>query len=137
MIYTHSRVDHYRGVKGVVDEADVKAGKISILAPERFLEAAISENVTAGVAMGRRTDFLYGNVLPRGERGQIDVGLGKANSLGRVTLIAPTDIITRTADKRAVDGVEMVLLLPFRETKVSLFLAYIRLSCAFIAGHGL
>lgn len=111
VIYTHSHIDHYGSVKGVVDEADVKAGKIPILAPERFLEAAISENVTAGVAMGRRTDFLYGNVLPRGERGQIDVGLGKANSLGRVTLIAPTDIITRTGDKRTVDGVEMVFQL--------------------------
>ena len=111
VIYTHSHVDHYGGVKGVVEEADVKSGKIPILAPERFLEAAISENVTAGVAMGRRTDFLYGNVLPRGERGQVDVGLGKANSLGRVTLIAPTDTITRTGDKRTVDGVEMVFQL--------------------------
>jgi alkyl sulfatase BDS1-like metallo-beta-lactamase superfamily hydrolase len=111
LIYTHSHVDHYGGVKGVVDEADVKAGKVPILAPERFLEAAISENVTAGFAMGRRTDFLYGNMLPRGERGQVDAGLGKANSLGRVTLIPPTDIVARTGDRRTIDGVEMVFQL--------------------------
>ena len=30
VIYTHSHVDHYGGVRGVVDEADVKSGKIKI-----------------------------------------------------------------------------------------------------------
>jgi alkyl sulfatase BDS1-like metallo-beta-lactamase superfamily hydrolase len=108
VIYTHSHVDHFGGVKGVVDEADVKAGKISILAPERFLEAAVSENVTAGTAMSRRSDYWYGMVLPRGEQGQVDAGLGKASSLGRITLIPPTDIITKTGERRAIDGVEMV-----------------------------
>ena len=108
VIYTHSHVDHFGGVRGVVDDADVKAGKIKILAPERFLEAAISENVTAGTAMGRRSGYWYGLVLPRGARGQVDGGLGKAVSTGHVTLIAPTDIITKTGEKRTVDGVEMV-----------------------------
>jgi alkyl sulfatase BDS1-like metallo-beta-lactamase superfamily hydrolase len=108
VIYTHSHVDHFGGVKGVVDEADVRSGKIKILAPERFLEAAISENVKAGAAMTRRSDYWYGLVLPRSERGQVDVGLGKAVSLGHVSLIAPTDTITKTGEKRTIDGVEMI-----------------------------
>jgi len=108
VIYTHSHVDHFGGVKGVVNEADVKAGKVSILAPERFLEAAISENVTAGTAMGRRSSYWYGVVLPRGERGQVDAGLGKATSIGSVTLIPPTDTITKTGEQRLIDGVKMV-----------------------------
>ena len=108
VIYTHSHADHFGGVKDVVDEADVKAGKVKILAPERFMEAAVSENVTAGTAMVRRTDYWYGNVLPRGERGMVDAGLGKACSIGQVTLIAPTDIIAKTGEKRSIDGVEMV-----------------------------
>jgi alkyl sulfatase BDS1-like metallo-beta-lactamase superfamily hydrolase len=66
VIYTHSHIDHFGGVKGVVDEADVKAGKVKILAPERFMEAAVSENVTAGTAMSRRAHYWYGMMLPRG-----------------------------------------------------------------------
>lgn len=108
VIYTHSHIDHWGGVKGVVDEADVRAGKIRILAPERFFEAAVSENVTAGVAMGRRSDYWYGQVLPRGARGQVDAGIGKATSSGTITLIPPTDTITRTSEERSVDGVRMV-----------------------------
>ncbi len=108
VIYTHSHVDHFGGVKGVVDPADVKAGKVGILAPERFLETAVSENVTAGTAMGRRSHYWYGIMLPRGERGQVDAGLGKASSIGSISLIPPTDIISRTGEKRVIDGVEMV-----------------------------
>jgi linear primary-alkylsulfatase len=108
VIYTHSHVDHFGGVKGVVDEIDVKAGKVKILAPERFMEAAVSENVTAGCAMSRRAHYWYGMMLPRGERGQVDAGLGKASSMGTATLIAPTDIIAKTGEKRLIDGVEMV-----------------------------
>src|SRR5262249_17491734 len=36
VVYSHSHIDHYGGVKGVVSEADVKAGKVPILAPEHF-----------------------------------------------------------------------------------------------------
>jgi alkyl sulfatase BDS1-like metallo-beta-lactamase superfamily hydrolase len=111
VIYTHSHVDHFGGVKGVADEAAVKAGKIRIVAPQGFLSAAVSENVTAGAAMSRRSHYWYGVVLPKGERGQVDAGLGKAVSAGRVTLIAPTDTITKTGDQRVIDGVKMVFQL--------------------------
>ncbi len=107
VIYTHSHVDHFGGVKGVAAQADVKAGKVAIVAPEGFMDAAISENMTAGNAMGRRSHYWYGIALPRGERGQVDAGLGKASSLGLITLIAPTDTISKTGEKRIIDGVEM------------------------------
>jgi alkyl sulfatase BDS1-like metallo-beta-lactamase superfamily hydrolase len=108
VIYTHSHIDHYAGVKGVVSEADVKAGKVTILAPEGFLEEAVSENVYAGNAMGRRALYMYGPVLPKGERGQVDGGLGKSTSFGVATLIPPTDTVTTTGETRTIDGVEMV-----------------------------
>lgn len=107
VIYTHSHIDHYGGVKGVVSEADVKAGKVKIYAPEGFLEEAVSENVFAGNAMGRRAIYMYGAFLPRGEKGQVDGGLGKTNSLGSSTLIAPTDLIKKTGEKRVIDGIEV------------------------------
>ncbi len=107
VIYTHSHVDHYGGVKGVVSEDDVNAGKVKILAPEGFLEEAVSENVFAGNAMSRRAVYMYGIVLSRGVDGQVDGGLGKSGSIGTVTLIPPTDLIGTTGEKMTVDGVEM------------------------------
>ena len=60
VIYTHTHVDHYGGVKGVVDPADVASGKVPIIAPgtiASFDKFAIGENVVAGNAMsgGRPT----------------------------------------------------------------------------------
>ncbi|MDR5781375.1 alkyl sulfatase dimerization domain-containing protein [Caballeronia sp. LZ065] len=108
VIYTHSHVDHYGGVKGVVNEADVKAGKVKIFAPEGFLEEAVSENVFAGNAMSRRAIYMYGALLPRSAQGQVDGGLGKTTSNGTVTLIPPTDIIRKTGEKRTIDGLDVV-----------------------------
>lgn len=104
VIYTHSHVDHYGGVRGVVDEKDVKAGKVNIYAPLGFLEHAVAENVMAGTAMSRRASYMYGNLLPPSETGQLGAGLGTTTSAGTVTLIPPTDIISKTGEKRVIDG---------------------------------
>ena len=107
VIYTHSHVDHYGGVRGVLSDADIQAG-LRIIAPEGFLEEAVSENVLAGNAMGRRATYMYGSLLPRGPRGHVDAGLGKAVSLGQVSLVPPTESIAQTGTRLSVDGVEIV-----------------------------
>ncbi|UCG67859.1 MAG: MBL fold metallo-hydrolase, partial [Deltaproteobacteria bacterium] len=108
VIYSHTHVDHYGGVRGVVDEADVKSGKVKIIAPEEFMEHAISENVTAGNAMSRRAIYMYGALLPRGEKGGVNGGLGMTTSTGTAGVIEPTDIVTKTGQEITVDGVKMV-----------------------------
>lgn len=107
VIYTHSHVDHFGGVKGVTTAEDVAAGRCRVIAPLGMVEAAVSENVFAGPAMSRRAQFMYGATLPRGPKGQVDAGLGKTNSLGTITLIHPTDTITGTGQRLSVDGVEI------------------------------
>jgi alkyl sulfatase BDS1-like metallo-beta-lactamase superfamily hydrolase len=107
VIYTHSHVDHYGGVRGVISDADIAAG-LQIVAPEGFLEAAVSENVLLGNAMGRRATYMYGSLLPRDARGHIDAGLGKTVSLGSVSLVPPTRSISRTGERLTLDGVEIV-----------------------------
>ncbi len=107
VIYTHSHIDHFGGVKGVTTPEDVAEGRCRVVAPIGMVEAAVSENVFAGVAMSRRAQFMYGALLERGPRGQVDAGLGKTNSLGTVTLIHPTDSITETGQKLTLDGVEI------------------------------
>lgn len=108
VICSHLHVDHYGGVRGVVDEADVKAGKVKIIAPEHFMEHAISENVTAGNAMSRRAIYLYGAMLPRNEKGGVNGGLGMTTSTGTAGVIIPTDIVTKTGQEITVDGVKMI-----------------------------
>ncbi|MFM5922775.1 MAG: alkyl/aryl-sulfatase [Novosphingobium sp.] len=107
VIYSHSHADHFGGVRGIVTEADVKAGKVAILAPSRFMEETASENVMAGAAMGRRATFQFGTGLKPGPQGQMGSGIGMGTSSGEITLIAPTDTISRTGETRTVDGVPM------------------------------
>lgn len=108
MIYSHSHGDHYGGARGIVDEADVKSGKVKVLAPEHFTEEAVSEFVIAGNAMGRRGMYMYGPLLPRTPTGGVNAGLGQAIPLGTSSLILPTDLIRKTGETRTVDGVQMV-----------------------------
>ena len=107
VIYTHSHVDHYGGVKGVATEEDAKAGRVKIIAPDGFMEAVGGENVLAGVAMTRRAMFQFGPLLLPGERGQVDAGLGKNIARGQVTLIPPNDLIVQKPERRTIDGVEI------------------------------
>jgi alkyl sulfatase BDS1-like metallo-beta-lactamase superfamily hydrolase len=111
VIYTHSHVDHYGGVRGVVDEAAVASGDAKIYAPEGFLEAAVAENVMAGNAMSRRASYMYGNLLPPDPKGQVGAGLGTTTSAGTVTLIPPTDIISETGHKEVIDGLTYEFLM--------------------------
>jgi alkyl sulfatase BDS1-like metallo-beta-lactamase superfamily hydrolase len=108
VVYSHSHVDHYGGVRGVVDEKDVRAGKVQIIAPEHFTEHAISENVIAGNVMSRRAIYMYGAMLPRNAQGGVNGGLGQTNSTGTAGLIVPSKLIRRTGEKLTIDGVEMV-----------------------------
>ncbi|MGW2593661.1 alkyl/aryl-sulfatase [Streptomyces sp. NPDC001515] len=110
VLYTHSHVDHFGGVRGVLTDEDVAAG-VPVLAPEGFLEHAVSENVYAGTAMARRAAYMYGAALPKGERGQIGAGLGQTTSTGSVGLVPPTLDITRTGQTETVDGIRMVFQL--------------------------
>lgn len=110
VIHTHSHIDHYGGVRGVVNEEDVKSGKVKIIAPEGFVESSISENVIAGNVMSRRAAYMYGNLLPKNKKGMVGAGLGPTTSTGSPGLLIPTDIISKTGQKMTVDGIEMEFL---------------------------
>ena len=107
VIYSHSHADHFGGVRGVLAEADVIAGKAQVIAPAQFIEEAASENVLAGAAMGRRAQYQFGGGLAPGAAGQMGSGIGLGVSSGTITLIAPNDTISRTGETRVIDGVPM------------------------------
>ena len=108
VVYSHSHGDHFGGVRGVVDERDVRSGKVKVIAPEGFLHHAVSENVYAGNAMSRRMFYQYGVLLPRHPKGHVDQAIGKNTAAGNLGLIPPNVIIKGDFEELTVDGVPMV-----------------------------
>ena len=106
VIFTHTHTDHWGGARGVLDDETLASGKVPIIAPNLFMEHAVSENIIAGPAMLRRAQYQFGPFLAKGVRGQVDCGLGKSMAAGSVALLRPTDLIIATGDKRVIDGLE-------------------------------
>ncbi|HDC4612362.1 TPA: MBL fold metallo-hydrolase [Enterobacter cloacae] len=111
VIYSHSHLDHFGGVKGVVSETDVKSGKVKIYAPEGFMEEAASENFLAGNAMSRRALYMYAMMVKPSAVGHVDDGIGKTIATSKNTLIAPTNIISQPEQRVKIDGVEVNFIL--------------------------
>ena len=105
MIYTHSHADHFGGARGVLPAGHPD---VPILAPDGFLEHAVSENVYAGNAMTRRAVYMYGAALPKAPDGQIGTGLGMTTSTGTISLIPPTTDITRPGQEEEIDGIRLL-----------------------------
>ena len=124
VIYTHSHIDHYGGVRGIISEADVAAGT-QIIAPIGFTRETVSENILAGNAMSRRASYMFGSLLPKNPEGQVGVGLGQGISSGMPGMIAPTVIVDRTGQTETIDGVEMEFILTLGAEAPAEFMFYL------------
>ncbi|MFC4138355.1 MULTISPECIES: alkyl/aryl-sulfatase [unclassified Microbacterium] len=107
VLHTHSHIDHFGGIFGVTSQEEVDAGTVQVIAPEGFVEHAVSENVYAGTAMGRRAGYMYGAALERGPQGAVGAGLGQTTSTGEAGMIVPTLFITTTGETHTIDGIEI------------------------------
>ncbi|NIF51014.1 MBL fold metallo-hydrolase [Burkholderia sp. Ax-1724] len=137
VIYSHSHTDHFGGVKGVVDEARVRAGEVAVIAPAGFMEEAVAENVMAGTAMERRSQFQFGQTLARNACCQIDAGLGKTMPNGTVTLIEPTQLIHQESETHTIDGIEIVFqLTPDSEAPAEMHFFFPQLRALNVAENG-
>lgn len=108
IVYTHSHVDHFGGVLGVISADEAKARQVPIVAPAGFMEEATSENVLMGTAMARRAMYMYGSRLPASATGLVDNGLGKAVPFGRVGILPPTLLVQQPREEHVIDGVRFV-----------------------------
>jgi len=108
VVHSHSHADHFGGVRGVVDETDVRSGRVPIIVPDGFMEHAVAENVYAGNAMNRRAFFQYGVLTPANPYGHVDQAIGKNVAAGTMSLIAPTLVITNDIEEHVIDGVRMI-----------------------------
>ncbi len=106
ILFTHSHGDHYGGVAAIAPPEVLASGKIPIIAPHGFTDEAISENVIAGIYMGRRAGFQFGAALSRNPVGQVGTGLGQALPLNnRGSLAKPTVEVAKGAAPIVIDGV--------------------------------
>ncbi len=104
VIFTHSHVDHFGGVLGVITAEEARARGVPVVAPAGFMAEATSENVLMGVAMGRRAAYMYGMALPRGAAGKVDDGLGKDTGVGTIGILPPTHVVDREGQEIVIDG---------------------------------
>lgn len=107
VVMSHPHVDHYGGIKGIISEEEAASRGIPIIVPEGFEEHAVSENVYAGNAMGRRAGYQYGTILDDSATGSMSIGIGMGQSTGTISYISPNDTIKQTGETRTVDGVTM------------------------------
>ena len=132
VIYTHSHGDHFGGVKGIVSDADVVSGKVQIIAPDGFMEHAVSENLIAGPAMSRRANYQFGTRLTPGPAGQGGAGIGTGLPNGSISLIAPTHTVTRTGETLVIDGITIEFqVTPGTEapSEMNFYLPHLRALC--------
>jgi alkyl sulfatase BDS1-like metallo-beta-lactamase superfamily hydrolase len=108
VLSTHSHADHFGGIEGVADRAEVEAGRVRYVVPAGFVEESVSENVLAGNVMARRASYMYGNAVPPGPEGAVGAGLGPSTSTGSMALYPPTDIVDHTGQELDIDGVRFV-----------------------------
>ena len=117
VMYSHSHIDHYGGIYGLIDKEDaadpklsleeqLASGKVVVMAPEGFLEHAVSENIYAGSAMGRRAMYQYGTLIKPGEKGRMAMGIGLGQSVGETGLLPPTYDV-KEDETIVIDGVEV------------------------------
>ena len=124
VIITHSHVDHFGGILGVTNPGEIAEGKVSVIAPHGFVQAALSENVLAGNVMRRRAIYMYGSTLPRSSLGFVSNGLGPSLSMGSTGFVVPTDIIKETGENRTIDGIDIVFQITPDAEAVSEFIFY-------------
>ncbi|MBN8476373.1 alkyl sulfatase dimerization domain-containing protein [Sulfuritalea sp.] len=108
VIFTHSHVDHFGGALGVISAEEVARRKLPVVAPSGFMDEATSENIMMGVAMARRSMYMYGGRLPRDAKGSVDTGLGKAVAYGQVGILPPTVVVDQPRQELTIDGLRFV-----------------------------
>ncbi|GAB3807152.1 alkyl sulfatase dimerization domain-containing protein [Humibacter antri] len=107
VIFTHSHIDHFGGVLGIITKEELASGIVQVIAPKHTVAEAVAENVYAGTAMGRRAGYMYGAALDRGPRGAVGAGLGQTTSTGHAGIVPPTIEVSETGERHTVDGLEI------------------------------
>ena len=110
VIYTHPHVDHFAGIDAILENAPNKPETIEIIGPKGFFEDAVSENLMAGVAKGRRATYMYGRSLPKNEKGNIGTGLGQTTAAGTTGLVPPTREISEEGETLRIDSDEIEII---------------------------
>jgi alkyl sulfatase BDS1-like metallo-beta-lactamase superfamily hydrolase len=122
VIHSHSHLDHYGGVMGVVSKEDIDSGKVKIYAPAGYTEAALNESVIGGNRQTRLSGYQYSQLVERSPTGNMTSGLGLDTSKGTVTFAVPTNVITKPVQKETIAGLDFEFMLaPDTEAPAEMF----------------
>ena len=122
VIFSHSHIDHYGGVMGVISHEDIKSGKVKVYAPAGFTEAALNESVIGGNRQTRLSGYQYSMLVERSPTGNMTSGLGLDTSKGTVTFAVPTNLITEPVQKETIAGLDFEFMLaPDTEAPAEMF----------------
>ena len=124
IIITHSHVDHYKGVEGLIasenkkiqqsyeEKTGINDHEVLVVAPDGFYDESISENLYLGNCMSRRAQYMYGGSLPRSITGHVGSGLGKTVSEQAGSIPVPTiEVKEATGEedvKMSIDGLSFI-----------------------------
>jgi alkyl sulfatase BDS1-like metallo-beta-lactamase superfamily hydrolase len=122
VIHSHSHLDHYGGVMGVISHEDIESGKVKIYAPAGYTEAALNESVIGGNRQTRLSGYQYSMLVERSPTGNMTSGLGLDTSKGTVTFAVPTNLITEPVQKETIAGLDFEFMLaPDTEAPAEMF----------------
>lgn len=108
IIYTHHHPDHWAGVEACVSQEEIDKGECQIIAHQDFeYQVARMTGILADIKIGRSL-YMYGYMLPYGEEGRVNLGLGPMMQKDTQGYIAPTKTFEKEL-KITVSGVNMEL----------------------------
>ncbi|KAL7715358.1 Metallo-beta-lactamase domain-containing protein [Entamoeba marina] len=105
VIITHPHGDHFGGINALTNSST------KVYVPKHFFEEMISENVFAGKAMERRSQFMFGLYLPKSPSYFIGNGLGQQASFGQYSIPKKENLIEIDGNYELnIDGIQVLFI---------------------------
>lgn len=98
VVYTHNHTDHTGGVRAFVDDSDLAAGRIEIIAHRTLMDTVINNANLVAPILATRSAYSFGTLLPAGATGKVNAGIGPVLVAEPASFFAPTLVFDDTLD---------------------------------------
>lgn len=120
IIISHTHVDHYAGI-----DVFLANDEIPIIAPAKYEQSLIDDNLYAGVAMSRRLQYQGGFQIEHGVHGGVGCGLNSVSVRGKKISFRMPNVLIDHDQTLEIDGVHVDFILsPNTETRAHMCTYY-------------